>query len=724
MKLIYKCGAAIIALGLMITTPSWGQGPFTTTFNYTGAVQTYVVPAGVTTINIETYGAEGGTAQNDSSNCIIGGLGGYATGDLSVTPGETLNIYVGGRGYAGDIGGWNGGGNACNDVVTCAKGGGASDVRQGGTTLSDRVIVGGGGGGAEWSGCSGSAGDGGGLTGADGAHPTTGASDGKGGTQTTGGAAGTGSNNGTAGTFGIGGAGSTGLNHSGSGGGGWYGGGGSAEDGHGGGGSSYIGGVTNGSTTAGSRQGNGQILITALCSTTASETVNACGSYTVPSGDETHTTSGTYMDTIPNAAGCDSVITIDLTINSSTTGSDMLTICDSYTVPSGDETHTTSGTYMDTIPNAVGCDSVITIDLTILNSTTGSETVTACDSYTVPSGDESHTTSGSYMDTIPNAAGCDSIITIDLTVNTSTTGTDVQTACDSMVWIDGNTYTSSNNTATFTLTNAAGCDSVITMDLTILNTTTASETVNACGSYTVPSGDETYTSGGTYMDTIPNAAGCDSIITIDLTVNTSTTGTDVQTACDSMVWIDGNTYTSSNNTATFTLTNAAGCDSVVTLDLTVNTVNTSVTNNSPTLTADATSATYQWVSCDENYNPISGETDASYTALGNGNYAVIVTQNGCKDTSACEIVANIGLNNEDLADDINISPNPGSGKFYVKSNVMIEKITVIDNSGRIITTLNVNDEKTLVQLSEFAKGTYVMKITTAQGVITRNVIKQ
>ena len=622
MKLIYKCGAVIIALGLMITTPSWGQGPFTTTFNYTGAVQTYVVPAGVTTINIETYGAEGGTAQNDSSNCIIGGLGGYATGDLSVTPGETLNIYVGGRGYAGDIGGWNGGGDACNDVSTCAKGGGASDVRQGGTTLSDRVIVAGGGGGAEWSGCSGSAGDGGGLTGADGAHPTTGASDGKGGTQTTGGAAGTGSNNGTAGTFGIGGAGSTGLNHSGSGGGGWYGGGGSAEDGHAGGGSSFIGGVTNGSTTAGSRQGNGQILITALCSTTASETVNACGSYTVPSGDETYTSGGTYMDTIPNAAGCDSVITIDLTINSSTTGSDMVTICDSYTVPSGDETHTTSGSYMDTIPNAAGCDSVITIELTILNSTTASETVTACDSYTVPSGDETHTTSGSYM------------------------------------------------------------------------------------------------------DTIPNAAGCDSIITIDLTVNTATTGTDVQTACDSMVWIDGNTYTSSNNTATFTLTNAAGCDSVVTLDLTVNTVNTSVTNNSPTLTADATSATYQWVSCDENYNPISGETDASYTALGNGNYAVIVTQNGCTDTSACEVVDNIGLNNEDLADEINISPNPGSGKFYVESNVMIEKITVIDNSGRIITTLNVNEEKTLVQLSEFAKGTYVMKITTAQGVITRNVIKQ
>jgi type IX secretion system substrate protein len=101
----------------------------------------------------------------------------------------------------------------------------------------------------------------------------------------------------------------------------------------------------------------------------------------------------------------------------------------------------------------------------------------------------------------------------------NTAATDVQTTCDSYTWIDGNTYTANNNTATYTMSNAAGCDS---------------------------------------------------IITLDLTVNYSTAGTDTQTACDSFTWIDGLTYTSSNNTATHTLTNALGCDSIVTLDLTVN----------------------------------------------------------------------------------------------------------------------------------------------------------
>ena len=75
-------------------------------------------------------------------------------------------------------------------------------------------------------------------------------------------------------------------------------------------------------------------------------------------------------------------------------------------------------------------------------------------------------------------------------------------------------------------------------------------------------------STGTYVDTLQNLAD-DSIVTLNLTINQSTTGTDLLIACDSLTWIDGITYTASNNTATDTLTNAAGCDSIVTLDLTI-----------------------------------------------------------------------------------------------------------------------------------------------------------
>jgi len=106
------------------------------------------------------------------------------------------------------------------------------------------------------------------------------------------------------------------------------------------------------------------------CNTTATISPSVCTSYTVPSGDETYFASGTYTDTIPNAAMCDSIITINLTIHNNTTSTISPSACTSYTVPSGDETYFASGTYMDTIPTVAGCDSIITINLTIVSSIT------------------------------------------------------------------------------------------------------------------------------------------------------------------------------------------------------------------------------------------------------------------------------------------------------------------------------------------------------------------
>ena len=70
---------------------------------------------------------------------------------------------------------------------------------------------------------------------------------------------------------------------------------------------------------------------------------------------------------------------------------------------------------------------------------------------------------------------------------------------------------------------------------------------------------------------LPSVSGCDSIVTLDLTITNSNTGTDTKSACDTYTWIDGNTYTANNNSATWILTNIDGCDSLVTLDLTINT---------------------------------------------------------------------------------------------------------------------------------------------------------
>jgi len=194
----------------------------------------------------------------------------------------------------------------------------------------------------------------------------------------------------------------------------------------------------------------------------------------------------------------------------------------------------------------------------------------ACDSYTSPSGNYIWTTSGVYNDTIPNSSGCDSIITINLTINQSDNITDTHTACDSYTWIDGITYTVSNNTATYTLTNVNGCDSIITLDLTINNSNTGVDTQIACDSFNWIDGITYTESNNTATYTLTNIEGCDSIVTLNLTINHPDYTTDVQIACDSYTWIDGNTYISDNNTAVFDTVNMNGCDSVITLDLTIN----------------------------------------------------------------------------------------------------------------------------------------------------------
>ena len=245
-------------------TPVNATPSFTTqTFNYTGAAQTWTVPAGVNSIRIKAWGA-GGADGIFSGKPGLGGLGGYSEGDLAVTPGQQISLYVGGAGTSsigGTIccGGFNGGGNAMGNATSNARGGGggASDVRIGAATLNDRVLVAGGGGGGCVSFSSLTTpvgGSGGGLNGGDGIDGDINAT---GGTQSAGGAS-TNPADWQNGVFGLGGSVVATWATIAGGGGGYYGG---AAGNNAGGGSGYIGGVANGVTNSGVRSGDGQIIL-------------------------------------------------------------------------------------------------------------------------------------------------------------------------------------------------------------------------------------------------------------------------------------------------------------------------------------------------------------------------------------------------------------------------------------------------------------------------------
>lgn len=236
------------------------------TFKFTGSPQYYIIPSCADTLQLKVWGAQGGFLSTNA-----GGQGGYTYGEYVGTPGDTLWIYVGGKGTSSSggqscnlVGGWNGGGptgdTCCSNAGTGAgSGGGGSDIRVGGTSLKDRIIVAGGGGGAY---SSATVGAGGGATGGSGG--TYNSVTATGGTQSAGGKAGGhyiphACSWGSDGSLGQGGKGDG--NDGGGGGGGYYGGGGGPNNGGGAGGSSYIGGVVNGTMTQGGRTGDGLIIV-------------------------------------------------------------------------------------------------------------------------------------------------------------------------------------------------------------------------------------------------------------------------------------------------------------------------------------------------------------------------------------------------------------------------------------------------------------------------------
>lgn len=293
-------------------------------------------------------------------------------------------------------------------------------------------------------------------------------------------------------------------------------------------------------------------------------------------------------------------------------------------------------------------------------SSTSSISPVVCGSYTAPGGSV-HTVSASFNDTISNVNGCDSIISINLTVN---------------------------------------------------NPSTSSINPVVCGSYNSPAGN-IYTSSGMYMDTIPNVTGCDSVITINLIVNNSSASSISPLVCDSYVSPSGNTYTSSGMYMD-TIPNVMGCDSVITVNLTINVVDTSITLSGASLTANGNGLQYQWIDCGNGNAQIPGETAQTYMPTVNGNYAVIVTDGICTDTSSCHQVLSTGSNAISGTLAFTLLPtNTGDFVFELLENGSVD-VKVYDALGQLVQNLTVVHGTRKTISFEFA-GVYFVEVKTSAG---------
>ncbi|MFM2016558.1 MAG: hypothetical protein RL007_214 [Bacteroidota bacterium] len=699
----------------------------TTTYSYTGAVQTYLVPPCVTSVTINALGAQGGGT--------VGGLGGSATATVPVTPGSTLYVYVGGRPTAQlGPGGFNGGGATlalpCGGGGDGFPGGGASDVRTS-TSLNDRLIVAGGGGGMGWS--NGVGGAGGGTNGTDGAASWIAGTHGKGATQSAGGIGGYYSGNNQSagnGSFGQGGdAGPPNTYCTGGGGGGGYYGGGGGYVSAGGGGSSYVSypGSTSTSTVAGTNSGNGSVTITAIPGTPAAPAPFS-GSNLVCAG-----ASATY--TISSVGGA--------------TGY-------TWTVPSG-----------STITSGQGTTS---INVTF-GSTSGNISVTADNNC----GSSSATT---YSVTISPAP----TVTANTTSSSVCAGTSITltgSGATSYTWSNGVTDGVSfvpalTNTYTVTGVNGAGCTNTATITVTVnaIPSVGATSTANAvCAGDNVTlngTGASTYTwsagvvdgvsflpvSTNTYTVTGTDANGCSDTSSITVTVNalptvvanvtndTICTGSSVVftgSGANTYSWsggvTDGNSFTpASTNSYTVTGTDVNGCSDTSSINVIVNPIpsvsasaatNLACLSDNP-LTLSGTPSGGTWS------GPGVSGTTFNPTTAGSGSHVVTYTYT---DAFGCTSVANdtitvdlcLGFNTSSNTNGVNIYPNPNNGVFNITLNNANAKVVieVIDLQGRIVSVSEVQNTKVgftqQLNLTKEDAGIYLVRVTADGSVTTQRI---
>jgi hypothetical protein len=333
---------------------------------------------------------------------------------------------------------------------------------------------------------------------------------------------------------------------------------------------------------------------------------------------------------------------------------------------------------------------------------------TACESYLAPDG-QSYTVSGLYVAVIPNTIGGDSIITIDLTMinNSLNSITEIRT-CEVYVAPDGQELTESG-IYEITIPNAAGCDSIITIDLTVTVPTMVTITESVCGSYTAPDG-MVYTTSGIRTAVIPNAVGCDSTITINLTVNTNKTATITRTSCGTYTAPDGQVYTTSG-VKTAVISTVDGCDSTITINLTVNSVPvaTTTTQNNTSITASPANMSYQWINCSTN-TAITSATNQILEAV-SGTYSVVVTNSaGCSDTSNCVTITNTAnLSENEFSGLVNFYPNPSSDFITITlPENKVFKIEIIDINGKIVKEFTTDNAIKTLSVSDFERGIYLI----------------
>ncbi|TVR84458.1 MAG: gliding motility-associated C-terminal domain-containing protein [Saprospirales bacterium] len=279
--------------------------------------------------------------------------------------------------------------------------------------------------------------------------------------------------------------------------------------------------------------------------------------------------SGVYTEMLVTAEGCDSLVTLELTIEPAIEQSIAIEICQGSSLDFNGQILEEAGTYVAELSTAEGCDSIVTLHLSIAPALLGFKEVEICQGYEYDFHGQLLSLPGVYVAELTTAEGCDSIVSLELTVLPAIQSYVNKVICNGQEYDFFGTLLTSSGSYTHTTQTESGCDSVVNLQLTVLPAAEEHIFEIICQGQSFDFNGQIVNQSGQYMAELLNSEGCDSIVYLDLIVLPAIQSQINATICYGQTYHFNGENLSEAGTYVAELTTPDGCDSIVTLNLIV-----------------------------------------------------------------------------------------------------------------------------------------------------------